>query len=179
MERCAASSEQETGPHRRLFYFCHRSGWLTVNPITNRSLGRIKVEDKPTDYFTPQEFDAILDATLIYRGDRWKQETTAGTRLRALTLLMRWTGLRIRDAVTLEKSRLAKTDRGGDCIFLYQAKTGEPVYCPIPPHVADECGTCLPASSLIRVTSFGRAMDCQSLWSRTGREVIAVAHCAV
>ena len=120
------------------FYFCHRSGWLQLNPITNRSLGKIKVEEKPTDYFTPQEFNVIVEACSRYRGDRWEQDTTAGTRLRALTLLMRWTGLRIRDAVTLERARLAKTDRGGDCIFLYQAKTLEPVYCPIPSYVADE-----------------------------------------
>jgi integrase/recombinase XerD len=42
------------------FYFCHRSGWLPVNPITSRALGRIKVEEKPTDYFTPDEFNRIL-----------------------------------------------------------------------------------------------------------------------
>jgi len=119
------------------FYFCERSGWIHKNPVTNRALGRIKVEQKPTDYFQPSEFDAIVDATHLYRGDRWEADTTAGTRLRALTLLMRWTGLRIRDAATLERTRLTKTDRGGDCILLYQAKTGEPVYCPIPPHVAE------------------------------------------
>jgi integrase/recombinase XerD len=127
------------------FYFCDRSGWIQKNPVTNRTLGRIRVEQKPTDYFQPAEFDAIIDATYIYRGDRWENDTTAGTRLRALTLLMRWTGLRIRDAATLERARLTKTDRGGDCISLYQAKTGEPVYCPIPPHVAETLRT-VPAS---------------------------------
>jgi integrase/recombinase XerD len=81
---------------------------------------------------------SFLEATKLYRGDRWKLDTTAGARLRTLSLVMRWTGLRIRDAVTLEKLKLTKTDRGGDCIFLYQAKTGEPVYCPIPPEVASE-----------------------------------------
>jgi integrase/recombinase XerD len=123
------------------FYFCERSGWLRGNPVTNRSLGRVRVEQKPTDYFRPEEFEAIIDATYLYRGDRWEQDRTAGTRLRALTLLMRWTGLRIRDAITLERSRLTKTDRGGDCISLYQAKTGEPVYCPIPPNIADALRT--------------------------------------
>ena len=51
---------------------------------------------------------------------------------------MRWMGLRIRDAIMLETSRLTKPDRGGDCILLYQAKTGEPVYCPIAPTIAKE-----------------------------------------
>ena len=119
------------------FYFCERSGWIHRNPVTNRALGRIKFEQRPTDYFQPAEFDTIIAATCHYCGDRWEKDTTAGTRLRALTLLMRWTGLRIRDAITLERLRLTKTDRGGDCILMYQAKTGEPVYCPIPPHVAE------------------------------------------
>jgi len=45
---------------------------------------------------------------------------------------MRWSGLRIRDAVTLERSRLS----GDDKLLLYQAKTRQPVYVPLPPHVA-------------------------------------------
>ena len=49
-----------------------------------------------------------------------------------MTLLMRWSGLRIRDAVTLERHRL-----NGDSLLLYQAKTGTPVYVPIPPNVVD------------------------------------------
>jgi integrase len=47
-----------------------------------------------------------------------------------MTLLMRWSGLRIRDAITLERHRLH-----GDSLLLYQAKTGTPVYVPLPPNV--------------------------------------------
>jgi len=39
-------------------------------------------------------------------------------------------GLCIRDAVTLERHRL-----NGESLLLYQAKTGTPVYVPLPPHV--------------------------------------------
>ncbi|WP_251106724.1 site-specific integrase [Alloacidobacterium dinghuense] len=49
-----------------------------------------------------------------------------------MTLLMRWSGLRIRDAVTLERSRLQ-----GDSLLLYQAKTGTPVYVPLPSHLVE------------------------------------------
>jgi hypothetical protein len=45
------------------------------------------------------------------------------TRLRTLLLLMRWSGLRIRDAVTLKRTRLV-----GDNLLLHQAETGTPVY---------------------------------------------------
>jgi integrase/recombinase XerD len=53
------------------------------------------------------------------------------TRIRTLLLLMRWSGLRIGDAATLERSRLS-----GNTILLYQAKTGTSVYVPIPASVA-------------------------------------------
>jgi integrase/recombinase XerD len=57
-------------------------------------------------------------------------------RLRALTLLMRWSGLSILDAVTLDRERLTKNDDGDDQIFLYRAKTNVPVYVVVPPEVA-------------------------------------------
>jgi integrase/recombinase XerD len=42
-------------------------------------------------------------------------------------LLLRHSGLRIGDAVTLERWHVT-----GDKLFLYAAKTGTPVYCPLP-----------------------------------------------
>ncbi len=52
-------------------------------------------------------------------------------RLRALILLMRWSELAITDAVTLERERLSEDGN----LFLYRAKTGVPVYVPLPPEV--------------------------------------------
>jgi integrase/recombinase XerD len=52
-------------------------------------------------------------------------------RLRTLILLMRWSGLAIKDAVTLERTRLSEDGN----LFLYRAKTGVPVYVPLPPEV--------------------------------------------
>ena len=48
-------------------------------------------------------------------------------RIQALVLLLRHSGLRIVDAVTLERSRVT-----GDKLFLYTAKTGTRVYVPLP-----------------------------------------------
>jgi integrase/recombinase XerD len=45
-------------------------------------------------------------------------------------LLLRHSGLRIGDAVTLSRERL-----DGDKLFLYTSKAGTPVYCPLPPFV--------------------------------------------
>ena len=64
------------------------------------------MESAPTDCFTREEFAKIIDATYLYRGSRWEDDDTHGTRQRVLTLLMSWSRLRIRDAVTLERSWL-------------------------------------------------------------------------
>ena len=57
-----------------------------------------------------------------------------GRRLHALCNLMRWSGLAITDAVTLQRSRLGKDDR----LVLYRTKTGNPVTVLLPPQIADE-----------------------------------------
>ena len=110
------------------FHFCQRSKWIVEHPMLG--IGAIKVDQTPTDYFPADEFERILGSTNAYRDHRG--ETGNGARIRALTLLMRWSGLRIRDAVTLEKSRLSEDDK----LLLYQAKTRQPVYVPLPPRVA-------------------------------------------
>jgi integrase len=93
-------------------------------------LKRVKIESTPTDYFTKKEFEALVDATYAYGnwlgGHDYEHRRD---RVRALILLMRWSGLAIKDAVTLERTRI--DDRGH--LFLYRAKTGVPVNVPLPP----------------------------------------------
>ena len=112
------------------FWFCVRMDWIDRNPAL--LLKRVKVESKPTDYFTREEFDQLVDATYAY-GD-WlggHDFEHRRDRIRALVLLMRWSGIGIKDAVTLERTRI---DKEGN-LFLYRAKTGVPVYVPLPPFV--------------------------------------------
>jgi hypothetical protein len=45
-----------------------RRRYLTENPAIG--LGKIKVVQIPTDYFPPDEFERIIAATYIRRGDR-------------------------------------------------------------------------------------------------------------
>ncbi len=154
------------------FWFCIRSGWLTTNPT--QGLGRISVDPTPTDYFTRDEFKRIIDATYLYRENRWEQGDRNGSRLRALTLLMRWSGLRIRDAITLERSRLA-----GDSILLYQAKTRTPVYVPLPPDVAETLGTVPPGvrpnPRYFFWTGNGHPKSAVADWQRSYRRLFELA----
>jgi integrase len=126
-------------------------------------VGKIKVDEKPTGYFPPAEFDSIIDATYIYRGSRWgENDARFGERLRALTLLMRWSGLAIRDAVTLRRDRLGDEDS----IFLYRAKTGHPVRVLLPPDVAQ---------ALREVPPGNAPHPDYFFWSGTGLKKTAVA----
>jgi len=102
------------------FWFCVRAGWITTPPTLN--LKRITVRQKPTDYFPRDEYARIIEATyqLDEGMDRAYDVEKRGQRLRALVGLLRWGGLRIRDAITLERVRLLDNDD----LFLYQAKTG-------------------------------------------------------
>lgn len=114
---------------RSFFAFCMSNGWLLANP-TDGLKKPIAPRTVPTDYFNRNEFQRILDVTYQYRYCGRDCHARAA-RLRALVLLMRWSGLAIKDAVTLERVRLDERD----ALFLRRAKTGMPVYVPLPPAV--------------------------------------------
>jgi integrase/recombinase XerD len=111
------------------FHFCVAREWMRTNPVA--ALKPIKVPPSPTLPFDEPQMRAILAACDRYSIKGIYGEHNA-TRLRALTLLMRYSGLRIGDAVTCARERLVDSK-----LFLYQAKTGTPVYCPLPPVVVD------------------------------------------
>ena len=60
------------------------------------------------------------------------RKTHRHARDRAVILVMRYTGLRVRDVVTLRKDRIQKGK-----LFLRTAKTGTEVCCPLPPVVIE------------------------------------------
>jgi len=143
------------------FWACMRRGYIKENPILG--LGKIKVVHVPTDYFPRDEFQNILDAISLYgdpRGGFIPLEDLRA-RLRAMTLLMRWSGLRIRDAITLERHRIQ-----GDSLLLYQAKTGTPAYVPLPPYLVQALEN-LPPSPKPNPRYF--------FWSGNGKPKSAVA----
>jgi integrase len=155
------------------FWFCVHAGWLATNPT--QGLGRIVVNATPTDYFTKEEFAKIMDATHLYRENRWEQGDRNAERLRTLTLLMRWSGLRIRDAITLERSRLVV-----DNLLLYQAKTRTPVYVPLPPETAEALRT-VPAGARPNPRYFfwtgnGEPKSAVADWQRSYRRLFELAN---
>lgn len=119
-----------TRRHERLrsfFRFCVISGWLRTNPMDGLKKP-IVLRARPTDYFNREEFERILAATEKYEYGGGRDCAYRAQRMRALVLLMRWSGLSIKNAVLLERSAL--DDRGA--LFLRRAKTGVPVFVPLP-----------------------------------------------
>jgi integrase len=120
--------------HHRLnsfFDFCIENEWLIRNPA--KRMKAVHVTPRPTDYFTASEFAKVVDGTYAYA--QWKGGRDfehRSLRLRALILLMRWSGLSIIDAVTLERHRLQDHR-----LLLYRHKTKVPVFVPIPSAVAE------------------------------------------
>jgi len=126
--------------HERMysfFAFCVANDMLRKNPMD--ALKKPKTPDVvPTDYFLPKEFEQIVAATKKYEYGGGNDNEHRGQRLRALTLLMRWSGLAILDATSLERERLSTNEDGDDQIFLYRAKTGVAVNVVIPNEVGDK-----------------------------------------
>lgn len=121
----AASKKQQRV--RGFFLFCHNNGWISSNPA--KGLSRIQVSRKEPDYFRPSELKQILEAI-----PKYGKTDSERRRIQAFVLLMRWSGLAIRDAVTLERSRLDSHNR----LMLQRAKTAEPVFVELPANVADK-----------------------------------------
>jgi integrase len=102
---------------------------MRTNPVHG-----IKPVKVPPSQTLPFDEDQV--AKILYAFDRYPIKGVYAsenrTRMKALTLLLRYSGLRIRDAVTCERVRMVDGK-----LFLYQAKTGTPVYCPLPPTVVE------------------------------------------
>ena len=120
---------------RSFFRFVQESGWLTTNPAAK--LKNPKVSQQPTMPFSREGMVEILAACDRYPDSYRRTGEANAKRLRALVLLFRYSGLRIRDTVTLPSDRI-----NGNKLFLYIAKTGVPVWCPLPDVVIQALEVC-------------------------------------
>jgi len=114
--------------------FCHESGWLDRVP----RMTPIRVDEAPTLPLTDKEYEKLLKQIPKTFGQHpFAKDKTA--KVRALVQLMRWTGLAIRDAVTLERGEI-QHDKAAKLYRIVTArqKTGTHVSVPIRPELAEE-----------------------------------------
>jgi integrase/recombinase XerD len=96
------------------FAWCVKRDWLAKNPI--KGLSPLKKRPPETSAYEQSEIETLL--AHIGRND-----------LRAFVLLLRWSGLRITDAVSLKRNRV---DADGN-LTLSTRKTGQTVRLPLHP----------------------------------------------
>jgi integrase len=146
---------------RAFFRFVHESGWIPMNPASH--LKPPKITDPPTAPFTREEVASILKACDIY------PDKANGVRLRALILLLRYSGVRIRDAVTLIRNRIQD-----DKLFLYTAKRSTAVYCPLPPFVVETLNA-IPASAYFLWSGLSKPKSAVGDWQRSLKRLLILA----
>ena len=116
------SARVKLGNLKSFFRFCDDAKWIQDNPTRGLKAGRV-VETSIVP-ITADEFKRILKACAEHSNRKNRQ------RLRALVLLMYYSALAIRDAVTLRRDHV----RNGK-LFLRRTKTETDVLCPLPAEV--------------------------------------------
>jgi len=115
---------------RAFLRYCYEAQWIPRVP----QLPKIKVEELPTMPLTAEEYSRLLRAVVKTFADPQRQAL-----VRAALQLMRWSGLAIGDALTLQWSEVRQDKKSGlYMIVTARQKTGVDVTVPIPPDVAEE-----------------------------------------
>lgn len=122
------------------FRFCHSRKLILEDP--SASLRKPQVTDPPTLPFSEEQMAEIFHACDQFLGSNRRPGGQNSKRLKALVLLMRYSGLRIGDALrltddptplTVGKRVIVPPHIIGNRLFLYTQKTGTNVYVPLPP----------------------------------------------
>jgi integrase len=130
------SAKKKLEQLRRFFRFFVKDGALQANPAAGMDSPVVK--QPPTLPFEGDEMARILYACDHLYTDNYRRVGQPNSRrIKALVLLLRYSGLRIGDAVTLPVNRIVDGK-----VFLRTAKTGTLVSCPLPPIALDALSEC-------------------------------------
>jgi integrase/recombinase XerD len=163
------SAQKKLESLRTFFRFAQVSGWITENMAAK--LESQKTRRPQVLPFTREEMVRILAACDDYGDNHGRAGQENARRLRALVLMLRYSGLRIGDVVSLQRERIAKGK-----LFLSTAKTGTLVWCPLPDAV-------IQALDVVRGTSEkyffwtgeGKLKSAVGDWQRSLKKLFALA----
>lgn len=163
----AMTSARRIDRMRTFFRFGVDSDWIANNPATRLRAPVVRPNLRMP--FTAEEVQAIFDACdrLVTRGTYGRGNRH---RVRAFIYILRYTGLRISDAIRLDESRV----RDGR-VFLRTEKTGTAVWVPIPQFVVEELSRVPRVGSFYFQTGFARPKTVRGGWDRTVRTVLKLA----
>jgi integrase/recombinase XerD len=125
---------------KAFFKYCQRMGWIKASPA--HGIKAIKPEETETLPLLGGRYEQVLETTYRY-DDEMRPDDRYGQELRALIELMRWSGLRISDALMVAKDRII-----GNRFTLRTVKNGTKLTVILPDHVVTSLHA-LPARSTI------------------------------
>ena len=155
------SARKKLEAMRTFFRFVHESGWLPTNPA--KIIKPPKVDDPPTLPYPKAVLPRVLAAC-----DQYPDRKNA-VRLRALTLLLRYSGLRGTDAVTLTKHSVKD-----GVLVLRTAKTGTDVRVPLPQAALDALAA-IPTDNYYFWSGHGTKKSCVGDYQRAFKRLYEIA----
>jgi integrase len=164
----ATSARKRLELLRGFFRFCVDSGWIQVNPA--KAVKAPPGRQTPTLPYSTAEWKDILAAVDVVREKHPFMPASTQKKIKALILLMRHSGIRISDAVTLKQDRI---DKGK--LFLYQAKTGTPVWIPLPKEVLKAITEAENGNSHIFWSGTGTLKTALTDWQERLKKVFVIA----
>ena len=112
---------------KAFFKYCQRMGWIKASPAYG--IKAIKPDETETLPLLGGRYEQVLAATYKYDADM-RPDDRYGQELRALIELMRWSGLRISDALMVAKNRIV-----ANRFTLRTVKNGTKLTVILPDHV--------------------------------------------
>jgi integrase len=152
---------------RSFFRFCQSRDFTSKNPASE--LKAPKVPDIPTLPFEKDEMEKILWACELF-STHGRYRAKNRTRVKAMVLLMRYSGIAIRDAVTLERKSI-----DGDTLFLRRAKTGVPVKVVLPEKVLAALSEVNDFTERYFWNGVGKVTSAVGIWERTFKRLFQIA----
>jgi integrase len=153
---------------RKFFTFCMDSDWIEKNPARGVEAPPVKYD--PTLPFTDEEMEKILWASESIREVHPKITKDTEKKLKALILLMRYSGIRISDAVMFRREKL----KNGK-LFLKQEKTKQPVWVPLPQNVVDAISECDEGNEYFFYRNVGKPKSAITEWQQRLKLVYTMA----
>jgi site-specific recombinase XerD len=161
------TAQRKLGRIRSFFHFCVSRDWIRKNPAMNVRMP--KVHEHPTLPLTKEEFEKVLWASEVFpvTGIYGVKNRT---RIKAFMLLLRYSGLRIRDAVSFSFDKLE-----GNKLLLYSHKTRVPVRVPLPEFVVKVHNAHDGISNYVFWSGNGHIKSCVGDWWRTMQKLSALS----
>ena len=153
---------------RKFFSFCLEADWIEKSPA--KTVTTPPVVHNPTLPFTADEMKKILWAADSIRIAHPQMPVKQEKRLKALILLMRYSGIRISDAVMFKRSSL--TDGR---LLLRQEKTKYPVMVPLPKKVVAALKACDEGNEYYFYNQVGKPKSAITDWQWRLRKVYDMA----